>query len=252
MDDYNKDAIYSVYLHIFPNDKKYVGITSKKPLHRWGSHGQGYKRQSLIWNAICKYGWDNIQHIILYTNKTEEEAFQIEQDLIQLFNTKNPNGYNIDDGGKGSSNEIRRRVKENHADVNGGNHPRSISVYCIELNKFYACMRDAQRELGINTKDIGNCCKGIRNTAGDYHWIYTNELANCNMDEILKRKKHAQITNKKRVRCIESNKIYDSITQASKETGFDLSSISACCRGKLKTTHGFHWEFLGGTDTAAH
>lgn len=252
MGDYNKDSTYSVYLHIFPNDKKYVGITSKKPLHRWGSHGQGYKRQSLIWNAICKYGWDNITHIILYTNKTEEEAFQIEKDLIWLFNTKSPNGYNIDDGGKGVSERQRVAIKETHIDVNGGNHPRAISVYCIELNKIYSCMRDAQRELGINAKDIGSCCKGTRNTAGDYHWIYTNEIINCNIDEILNRKKHAQITNKKRVCCIETNQIYDSITQASKETGFDPSSISACCRGKLKTTHGFHWEYVDEADKVAH
>ena len=241
----SQDATYSVYLHIFPNDKKYVGITCRNPLHRWGSCGQGYKRQSLIWNAICKYGWDNVEHIVLYTNKTEEEAQKLEKVLIQLFNTKTPNGYNLDDGGGGASIELRRAIKENHADVSGGKHSRAIPVYCIELDKIYSCMRDAQRELNINAKDIGACCKGARNTAGNYHWIYVSELESCSIEQILNKQKHARITRKKRVLCVETGKIFDGVMQAADATGADFSSIAACCRGKLKTTKGLHWEYIG-------
>ena len=48
--------MYSVYIHTFPNDKKYIGITSWKPELRWGANGANYKNPYMV-NAIKKYGW---------------------------------------------------------------------------------------------------------------------------------------------------------------------------------------------------
>lgn len=48
----------------------------------------------------------------------------------------------------------------------------------------------------------------------------------------------------KRVRCIETGIVYDSIRQAERETGIDHSSIRKVCQKKLKTTHGLHWEYV--------
>lgn len=47
----------------------------------------------------------------------------------------------------------------------------------------------------------------------------------------------------RRVKCIETGIIYDSISQASRETGLDRSSIRKVCRGKLKTCGKLHWEY---------
>ena len=54
---------YIVYMHISPSNKKYIGITKQEPNRRW-RNGQGYKGQ-VFYNAIEKYGWKNIQHIIV-------------------------------------------------------------------------------------------------------------------------------------------------------------------------------------------
>lgn len=67
------NEIYSVYMHIFPNGKRYVGITSQQISRRW-REGKGYKSQEMFTRAINKYGWDNIQHIILYDKLTKEQA----------------------------------------------------------------------------------------------------------------------------------------------------------------------------------
>ena len=66
---------FCVYEHIFPNCKRYIGITSKKPMVRW-ENGKGYTKehQSAMYYAIQKYGWDNIQHNILFTDLTKQEA----------------------------------------------------------------------------------------------------------------------------------------------------------------------------------
>ena len=48
---------------------------------------------------------------------------------------------------------------------------------------------------------------------------------------------------KKSVFCIELNKVFRSITEASKETGICLQSISVCCLGKRKTAGQMHWRY---------
>lgn len=50
----------------------------------------------------------------------------------------------------------------------------------------------------------------------------------------------------KRVRCIELNTIYPSGAEAARCLNLDPSHISKVCRGKLKTTGGYHWEFCNG------
>lgn len=49
---------------------------------------------------------------------------------------------------------------------------------------------------------------------------------------------------RKRVRCIETGIIYESLTEASSKTGISQGSISECCNGKRKTAGGFHWEYI--------
>lgn len=47
----------------------------------------------------------------------------------------------------------------------------------------------------------------------------------------------------KSVKCIETQKIYESTKQAERETGICHSHISKCCSGKLKTAGGVRWEY---------
>ena len=88
---------YSVYIHKFPNDKVYVGLTKLKPSRRW-SNGNGYKRQ-YVYNAIEKYDWDNIKHIIVKEHLSAEEACNLEQELIEQYDSIR-NGYNCTPGGE--------------------------------------------------------------------------------------------------------------------------------------------------------
>lgn len=93
-----------VYIHVNKlNNKKYVGITSRKPSDRWGKNGNKYKSSPYFYNAIQKYGWDNFEHIILFTGLDEDVAKQKEKELIKSYQTNNKNlGYNCTDGGDGS------------------------------------------------------------------------------------------------------------------------------------------------------
>ena len=97
---------WTVYMHISPNNKRYIGITSRKPEYRWYSDGGGYKDNNYFYNAIKKYGWDNFQHIIIVKGLSEDDAKWLEMELIKIWDTTNQEkGYNILSGGQTNSKE---------------------------------------------------------------------------------------------------------------------------------------------------
>lgn len=92
---------YTVYMHRTPNNKVYIGVTSKRLKQRFGKNGIGYSNQKLFWRAIQKYGWDNIEHIIIATNLTKEFAYKLEIMLIADYKSNDPEyGYNLSTGGE--------------------------------------------------------------------------------------------------------------------------------------------------------
>ena len=70
-----------VYKHTFPNGKVYYGITKRDAHSRW-REGKGYQNQPVMFDAIIKYGWDNIKHEKIACGLTEKEAKELEQRLI--------------------------------------------------------------------------------------------------------------------------------------------------------------------------
>lgn len=120
----NDEKRYCVYMHRFPNRKVYIGQTCKKPENRWGKNGKGYLlknqdgsyKQSLIANAINKYGWKDVEHIILFDNLDENDVDRIEQICILLFRANDRKyGYNIENGGtkqKELSEETKKKISE--------------------------------------------------------------------------------------------------------------------------------------------
>lgn len=90
---------YTVYEHVFPNGKKYIGITSTEPQNRWMKDGSGYKNQGKIWNAIEHYGWNNVEHNVIVDGLSKEQATELEKYLIAELDTID-NGYNTSIGGE--------------------------------------------------------------------------------------------------------------------------------------------------------
>lgn len=70
-----------------------------KELRQDGTVVEDIQKNRYFSNAIKKYGWDNFEHEVLFTNLTKEDAEKKEIELIKDNNCKVPNGYNISDGG---------------------------------------------------------------------------------------------------------------------------------------------------------
>ena len=91
---------YTLYMHISPSTKYYIGITKLDVDKRW-KNGNGYKTNKYFYRAIQKYGWDNFDHIIVKTGMTKEEAEKMEiEEIRENHSLITENGYNIDMGGK--------------------------------------------------------------------------------------------------------------------------------------------------------
>ena len=110
---------YYVYIHVCPNEKRYVGCTVKiKPEYRWGRNGNSYQYNKCFYSDILKYGWDNIAHEIFEVG-SKEEMYRKEIELISFYHTNDPrHGYNHSVGGERGalgctrSEEFRKRVSE--------------------------------------------------------------------------------------------------------------------------------------------
>lgn len=204
---------YSVYMHITPSDKIYIGITSRNPVKRWGRNGYNYRSNKHFYNAILKYGWDNIEHVILLTDLSKEEAEKKEIELIKKYNaTDSKCGYNHENGGNSigkHSEETKAKISESHkgkklsdasrkkiSDANKGKIPWDIGMHLSDEEKFICMMKQKRRP----------------------------------------------------VFCIETKKYYCGVNYAEKKTGINASSIVRCCRGKVPRAGGYHWEYAKGAD----
>ena len=196
---------YTVYMHISPSNKRYIGITSMKyASSRWAG-GKGYKDNKYFTSAIQKYGWKKIQHIIIAKGLTEDEAKWLEIQLIKLLKTTDrKKGYNITKGGesasgfvgmKGENNpskraEVREKISLSHRGNKNPmfgkkhsnltkekmslNNAKKRKIYCKELDKTFESLADTNEYLGKNrnSDNIGQCARGKTKTAYGLHWEY--------------------------------------------------------------------------------
>lgn len=98
-----------IYIIKFPNGKFYIGL-AKNYKRRWASHIHNSKNEKNtlpLYNAIRKYGIDNIKFEVIDNAKTQEELNNLEKEYIKKYNTwffaENSNGYNMTIGGEGIS-----------------------------------------------------------------------------------------------------------------------------------------------------
>lgn len=90
-----------LYQLLFPNGKKYIGITSKTAEDRFKAHCRSRKKYAID-SAIKKYGKENVILTVLAECDNWELLCLLEQEAIEKFDTKYPNGYNLTDGGEGT------------------------------------------------------------------------------------------------------------------------------------------------------
>lgn len=173
---------FFVYILKFPNSKIYIGQTKNIKI-RWEAHGIRYKNNKQMYMDILKYGWDNIQKDILLITDNREMAYEYEKKYIQLYNSTNEEkGYNKSIGGKFPTLGVKRKhselSKKKMSESKLGKHYSpstefpSKKIICVETQKIFESISEAERKTGILHSHISQVCNGIRKTTGGYHWDY--------------------------------------------------------------------------------
>lgn len=228
---------YKIYMHINKtNGKVYIGVTKKSLNDRW-RNGKAYDHCPRFDGAINKYSWDNFEHVVLYEGLTYDEANMLEQEMIAKYNSTDPKyGYNICSGGY--INRGRKLTDEQKQNISEGrkgkmtkedNHwygrkmPKDLidkrsetfkENYKKENHPMYGREQtDKQKEMG---KRIGEFSKAIMSKTVEQYDLKTGDVINT----------------------------FYSTREAGRQTGFDSSGISKCCRGKQKTAYGFGWRYV--------
>ena len=257
---------YSVYKHTFPNGKVYIGITKQNPLQRW-KNGTGYKGQPVMYNAILKYGWNNIKHEILFTGLHKEEAEEKEIEFIALYKSNNHDyGYNIENGGNciGTvSEETKEKIRIAHI---GKKHTQEELKKMSEARKGFLYTEEAKRKmseakrgnipwnykkhLSKETKEkISESKKGKASLNKNERTYQYTEEHRSKIKEHNKGKHKGSLNGRARaVRQYDMNnnfiKEFEYTRQASEELNICRQSIVKCCKGVQRQAGGFKWEYV--------
>lgn len=195
----------------------YIGATTINLKDRINDHynkavkDYGYKFQ----NAIREYGIENFTWEQIDTAQDPNELALKESNYIEKFDTVN-NGYN--------SNR-------------GGGFKKLIYQYSLtgELESTFQSLEEASKSSSISEDSISHACVGDRKTSNGFYWTYTTTF---DFKEDIRKKKVIQYDFDG-----ELVKVFDSISEASKATEVNKSSIAKCCRGERKKAGNFVWEF---------
>lgn len=257
----SQEKKWCVYKHINKvNGKVYIGQTCQKPENRWGN-GSNYKPCTLFYRAIMKYGWDGFEHKVVEDNLTFEQANFLEEKLIKELKSNEPEyGYNLKSGGSNGipNEEVKQKMKDNHADYSGENHPK-YGTNCSEETKnkireankkykgenhpFYGKhhSEEAKKKMSEAHKKIPVSQKALERS------IEVNKgkhLTKDHKEAISKANSGANNKRSKPVICLETNEIFDSAGEASRKKNVSKDVLIRCCNKKVKTCGGLHWEYI--------
>lgn len=254
---------YKLYLHTTPNGKMYFGITCQKVEVRW-QNGRGYIGNDHFTKAINKYGWNNIEHLVLADNLTKEEACHYEEVLIAYFDTTNrEKGYNHSSGGELNlhSEETKRKMSEAHKGKPGTRNGCTVTE---ETRRKLSEANKGKKKPPITEetrRKLSEAHKGINSRANKTEeeiQEWKNKISAANKGKTgywegknrteetkVKISQSAKAKGCKKVRCIELNKIFDSIYKANAYFGKSYYSNNINNSIKRKgTAFGYHWEYI--------
>ena len=139
---------YTVYVHKVNTDENgtmyYVGMTSDIKVRWLASH----YRQTTLRPYIEKYGWENIEHIVIRRDLDKESAAKLEDELICKYRADNccinfqRSGFIQSKDPKSYLLNYRKENKEHIAELNS----EYQSKHCDELKLYWKKYRIENRE----------------------------------------------------------------------------------------------------------
>lgn len=242
-----------MYIYCITNKldgKQYVGLTTRKVEESNDYFGSGL----YIKRAIKQYGKQNFKKEILEVCSTKEQLGQREVYWVDKLNTLSPNGYNLTDGGEVGytlTEEARERISTKMreytlSDKNkkrgtkySKTHRKNISKGLTGRTLTEEHKKNVAKTLSEKTPHLNSVAAlrrlnkqrtGVTRTEEVVEKIRKNQPGNTCVLQI----------NKKTNQVVAE---YISLSEASRQTGTHTSAISMCCKGKLKSSNGYKWQY---------
>lgn len=270
-----KDGCGFIYMYTFRNGMRYIGQTIRSIRERTRAHAQG----TLVVDEYIKSGAKfNIE---ILSECKKEYLNNAESYCIMKFRTMHPDGYNqmvlpyCPGNTAEFSMKMRERLSKALKDKFSDPEYRKImmekrkhrqeaynkkAIICLETGKIYKMIREAVRELDCSEGLVSlSLTKGQR--AKGFHFMYYSSYIEENRTEVLnvlkdweeqkkntryyqnrKRISDAKRKKSRKVKCIETNKVYLNIYEAEKELGISNKRIHGVCMGS-GYIKGYHFEW---------
>lgn len=272
-----------IYMRISPSGGKYIGQTTLSEDKRWSDHiREAFNPNSdnyntILNNAIRKYGEDKFQVIILEDNLKEEELNEREIYWIDYYKTywkDNAHGYNMTRGGDG-----HRLLQINNNEL--------IALWnqglgTVEIASYFNCDRQAIRDrllhIGYTSKNlIDRRQKKAVNTRDKNHYdkeiilqLWNQGLSATKIGEKLNHERHSVsrilhqcgVTEtelkRRQVECMINTtkrpilqynkqgqylKEWESISDAARSLNLHASNISKVLKGERKSTGNYIFKY---------
>lgn len=277
---------FCVYCLTDPEGKRYFGISRYSALRRW-KNGKGYGGNRRLDVALRKYSFACFQKEMIRANLLREEAERLEAELIEKYDTTDPEkGYNVRKGtvseeydvyvftfpdGKHYVGMTGRPVRARWG--NGSEFRKNTRLYKaiievgfanIKKEHFsYPLSRGSAERIEtalIDYFDSANPEKGYNRGHGalnEHGWHHPEETREKIRDvqkgipksqETKQRMRRAH--ERKAVRNRTTGQEFPGVREAAEICGLSPSSVSRACSGKQKTAGGCeweYWEYIAGT-----
>lgn len=254
------------------NGKVYVGQTQNfyQRMRQYMNQNDSHR---IIGQAINKYGFDNFDIEILEKDLPLKELNMREQYWMDYYQSYNrSNGYNLcTEAGTTRGYKHTQQAKEMMSEKHKQIFIKNPDKLKGENNPNYG--KKASKE---TRQKMSESRKGNQNAKGK-HWTLNQEqrerrrqnalgnqyclgrqLTEYHRQRIIESNKSRFISNEtrqkmsnshkgktaKKVRCIETNTVYNSITEAANAVNISMSGIINCCKGKQETCAHYHWEYV--------
>lgn len=141
----------------------------------------------------------------------------------------------------GRTTQVKEKVLKQHIDkdgyfrvviVSGREKPKCYPVHRLVAETF---IKNENEFPCVNHKDENK----LNNSLDNLEWC--DAKYNTNYGTGIERR---SISQGKKIKCIETGIIYNTIAEAERATGIPHSSIGLVCRGKHSQTHNTHWEYV--------
>lgn len=133
----------------------------------------------------------------------------------------------------------------------------SKKVVCINTGEVFNCMLSIEDKFGFSANHISQCCSGNRKSEGVIDgkrcgWMYYDDykkIPKKDLDILIK--ELSENKSHKKVVCINTGEVFNTVTEASQKYNIPNQNISSCCTQKGNKTAGklgeykLSWRYYG-------